>query len=100
MSTDNPVAPRNLIAAAVVAAEDLRDRINGPAEKTTADPGAPFAPERVAVRDRAAVVTQALLQMIAPAAPEYLRPHVEALLGDEFSEVQRQAIADRSLPDA
>jgi hypothetical protein len=56
--------------------------------------------EGVVARDRATVVTRALLQIIATARPEYLREHVEALLREEFADVLHQAIADRSLPDA
>jgi hypothetical protein len=56
--------------------------------------------EGVVARDRATVVTRVLLQIIATAPPEYLREHIEALLREEFADVQHQAIADRSLPDA
>ena len=44
-STDNLVEPENLIAAAIDAAEDIRDPLDGLVEKTATDPGAPFAPE-------------------------------------------------------
>jgi hypothetical protein len=44
-STDNPGEPENLIAAAIDAAEDIRDSLDGLVERTAADPGAPFAPE-------------------------------------------------------
>jgi len=44
-STDNPGEPENLIAAAIDAAEDIRDPLDGLVEKTAADPGAPFAHE-------------------------------------------------------
>jgi hypothetical protein len=56
--------------------------------------------ECVVVRDRAAVVTPALLQIFDTTPPEDLPQRVEALLRDEFEDVQRQAVADRSLPDA
>jgi hypothetical protein len=52
-------------------------------------------------RDRAAVVTTALLQFIlSSSAPAAVRSDIEALLRDEFADVKRQAIADRGLPDA
>ncbi len=44
-STDNPGEPENLIAAAIDAAEDIRDPLDGLVEKTAADPGAPFTPD-------------------------------------------------------
>ena len=44
-SVDNLVEPENLIATAIDAAEDIRDPLDGLVERTTADPGAPFAPE-------------------------------------------------------
>jgi hypothetical protein len=44
-STDNLVEPENLITAAIDAAEDIRDPLDGLVEKTATDPGAPFAPE-------------------------------------------------------
>jgi hypothetical protein len=43
--TDNLVEPETLIAAAIDAAEDIRDSLDGLVESTAADPGAPFAPE-------------------------------------------------------
>jgi hypothetical protein len=46
-------------------------------------------------RDRAAVVAQALLQLVTAAPRQQLRVHLEELLRDEFAEVERQAIADR-----
>jgi hypothetical protein len=61
-------------------------------------------------RDRAAVVTIAILQIVREALRGWLyrrdvdlsdvRTSIEALLRDEFAGVQQQAIADRSLPDA
>ena len=44
MSTDDPIAPEALIAAAIDAAGDIRDPLEGLVEKTTTDPGAPFVP--------------------------------------------------------
>jgi capsular exopolysaccharide synthesis family protein len=44
-STDHPIEPKNLIAVAIDAAEDIRDPLEGIVEKTAADPGAAFAPE-------------------------------------------------------
>jgi hypothetical protein len=43
--TDNLVEPQSLIAAAIDAAEDIRDLLDGLVERTAADPGAPFALE-------------------------------------------------------
>ena len=45
MSPDHPLEPENPIADAIDAGEDIRDPLDGLAEKTAADPGAPFAPE-------------------------------------------------------
>jgi hypothetical protein len=42
---DDATEAENLIAAAVDAAEDIRDPLDGLVEKTATDPGAPFAPE-------------------------------------------------------
>jgi hypothetical protein len=47
-SADNPVEPENLIAAALDAAEEIRDALDGLVEKTATDPGAPFAPDALA----------------------------------------------------
>jgi hypothetical protein len=60
MSTANSNEPENLIAAAIEAAEDIRDPLDGLVEKVAADPGAPYASdalERLAAlkkEDRAA----------------------------------------------
>ena len=43
MSKDNPAVSENLIAAAIEAAEEIRDPLDGLVEKTAIDPGAPFA---------------------------------------------------------
>jgi len=49
-------------------------------------------------RDRAAVVTTAVLQFVLSTAA---RGRIEDLLRTEFTDVQRQAIADRRVdPDA
>jgi hypothetical protein len=45
MSIDTPSEPENLIAAAIDEAEDIHDPLDGLVEKTTGDPGAPFAPD-------------------------------------------------------
>jgi hypothetical protein len=45
MSTDIPGEPENVIAAAIDAAEEIRDPLEGLIEKTRTDPGAPFAPD-------------------------------------------------------
>jgi hypothetical protein len=44
-NTENPVEPENLIAAAIAAAEDICDPLDGLVEKTGTNPGAPFAPD-------------------------------------------------------
>jgi hypothetical protein len=60
MSSEDYAGPENLIAAAIDAAEDIRDPLDGLVEKTAADPGTPFATdalERLAAlkkEDRAA----------------------------------------------
>jgi hypothetical protein len=43
MSTHKPIEGENLVAAAMDAAEEIRDPLDGLVEKTTTDPGAPFA---------------------------------------------------------
>jgi hypothetical protein len=45
MSIENPIQPENLIAAAIDAAEGLREPLDGLVEKTTTDPSAPFVPD-------------------------------------------------------
>ena len=45
MNGDDTNEPENLIAAAIDAAEDIRDPLEGLVEKTATDPGAPFAPD-------------------------------------------------------
>jgi hypothetical protein len=45
MSPDHAVELENPIAAAIDAAGDIHDPLEGIAEKTSADPGAPFAPD-------------------------------------------------------
>jgi hypothetical protein len=47
-SADNPVEPENLIAAALDAAEEIRDALDGLTEKTATDPDAPFEPDALA----------------------------------------------------
>jgi hypothetical protein len=44
MSPDIPGEPENVIAAAIDAAEEIRDPLEGLIAKTGTDPGAPFAP--------------------------------------------------------
>ena len=44
MSTDIPGEPENVIAAAIDAAEEIRDPLEGLAERTATDPGAPSSP--------------------------------------------------------
>src|SRR5262245_19815326 len=43
MNGDETNKPKNLIAAAIDAAEDMRDPLKGLVERTATDPGAPFA---------------------------------------------------------
>ena len=45
MNGGEPANAENPIAAAIDAAEEVRDPLEGLVEKTAADPGAPFAPE-------------------------------------------------------
>ena len=45
MSTDIPGESENLIAAAIDAAEDILDPLEGLVERTATDPGAPFRPD-------------------------------------------------------
>jgi hypothetical protein len=46
--TNQANGPQNLIAAAIDAAEDIRDPLEGIVERTTTDPGAAFAPDTLA----------------------------------------------------
>src|ERR1700738_5226205 len=48
MNGDETNKPENLIAAAIDAAEDVRDPLEGLVERTATDPGAPFAPDTLA----------------------------------------------------
>ena len=45
MNGDETNKPQNLIAAAIDAAEEIRDPLEGLVERTATDPGAPFAPD-------------------------------------------------------
>jgi len=45
MSTDDPIGPEATIAAAIDAAEEIRNPLEGLVEKTTTDPSAPFVPD-------------------------------------------------------
>jgi hypothetical protein len=47
VTIDIPSEPENLIAAAIDAAEDIRDPLDGLVEKTATDPGAPFTPDAI-----------------------------------------------------
>jgi hypothetical protein len=69
MSNDHPIEPENPIADAIDAAEDIRDPLDGLAEKTAADPGAPFSPE--------ALEGLATLKKDNPAAFEALRAQLK-----------------------
>ncbi len=55
MNSDKKHEAHNPIAAAIDAAEDLRDPLDGLVERTTVNPGAPFAPE---VLEQLAVLKQ------------------------------------------
>jgi hypothetical protein len=48
MNGDETNKPQNLIAAAIDAAEEIRDPLEGLVERTATDPGAPFAPDTLA----------------------------------------------------
>jgi hypothetical protein len=53
------------------------------------------------VSDRAAVVTTAVLQLIlSSSAPMAARNRIEALLRDEFADIERQAAAERNSDNA
>ena len=52
------------------------------------------------IRDRAAVVAQAVLKALGITPPEPLRSYLEALLCDEFADVKREAAAEREQVDA
>jgi hypothetical protein len=43
MSSTDPIEPKNLVAEAIEAAEDIRDPLEGIVEQTATDPSAPFA---------------------------------------------------------
>src|SRR5215475_4218552 len=70
MSGGDTSAPENLTAAAIDAAEEVRDPLEELVEKTGTDPGAPFAPD--------AVQQLAALKKDDPAAFETLRPKLKA----------------------
>ena len=53
MNGDETNEPENLIAAAIDAAEDIRDPLEGLVERTATDPGAPFAPDAAGAACRA-----------------------------------------------
>ncbi len=69
MTTDNPVELDYLIDAAIDAAEEMRDPLDGLVEKTAADPGAPFAPD--------ALERLAALKKADRATFEALRAHLK-----------------------
>jgi hypothetical protein len=48
MNDDQPNEAENRIIAAIDAAEDIRDPLEGLFERTATDPGAPFAPDALA----------------------------------------------------
>jgi hypothetical protein len=66
---EHPNQPENLIAAAIDAAEDIRDPLEGLVERTATDPGAPFATD--------ALVRLALLKKDDRAAFEALRAQLK-----------------------
>ena len=67
--TEHPNEPENLIAAAIDAAEKIRDPLEGLVERTATDPGAPFATD--------ALVRLALLKRDDRAAFEALRARLK-----------------------
>jgi len=69
VTTDNLVEPDTPIDAAIDAAEEMRDQLDGLVEKTAADPGAPFAPD--------ALERLAALKKADRAAFEALRAHLK-----------------------
>ena len=69
MTTDNLVEPDTPIDAAIDAAEEIRDPLDGLVEKTSTDPGAPFAPD--------ALERLATLKKVDRAAFEALRAHLK-----------------------
>ena len=70
MNGDETNKPENLIAAAIDAAEDIRDQLEGLVERTTTDPVAPFAPDTL--------VRLAALKKDDRAAFEALRAQLKA----------------------
>jgi adenosylmethionine-8-amino-7-oxononanoate aminotransferase len=50
--------------------------------------------------DRAAAVALAILEIIKQVRGAELRRQIETLLREELADERRQAVADRSLPDA
>jgi hypothetical protein len=70
MSIDIPGDPENLIAAAIDAAEDIRDPLDGLVERIATDPGAPFAPD--------VLVRLVALKKDDRAAFEALRAHLRS----------------------
>jgi hypothetical protein len=70
MKGDETNKPENLIAAAIDAAEDVRDPLEGLGERTAIDPGAPFAPDTLA--------RLATLKKDDRAAFEALRAHLKS----------------------
>jgi len=69
VTTDNLVEPDTPIDAAIDAAEEIRDPLDGLVEKTSTDPGAPFAPD--------ALERLATLKKVDRAAFEALRAHLK-----------------------
>jgi hypothetical protein len=52
------------------------------------------------MKDRAAVISAALIQIISPSAtPQDLRMQFETLLRDEIADIKREVLADTRLPD-
>jgi hypothetical protein len=56
--------------------------------------------EQSPMTDRAAVVTVAIMQMIATALEKELRQAIESYLRDEFADTGRQVAAEGSADDA
>jgi len=93
MSIDTPIEPENLVAAAIDAAEEIRDPLDGLVEKIATDPGAPFAPgtlERLVKlkkEDRAAF--EALRAQLKKAGCRVMA--LDATIAEETGETRRRA---------
>ena len=55
---------------------------------------------RVYVRDRAAAVANAVMQIFRTASPDQLQEAIENYLRDEISDIERQVACERGCDDA